>query len=218
MKKNAFFNFNKGQKVEGNINEIISPRNAELIDRESKKEKLNVKSDYFLIVEPNLPIFNDPILKRYADLFEFLDIPGLDEDNFPNNIYIKDLIPVIIPNITFSIFLFDSTKIHNDYSSEIIKLINSKAYEAVKISIKNNKKFLEDEDIEIISENISEEISLNSLYVINKIDGENYNKKAEYKRNVKDILEKDVYKGKKYFSIDKVKNNIIPLSAKNLLP
>ena len=124
-----YFNFIKGKKVEGNINEIISKRNKEINDIENNNEIINEKMKYYLIVEANLTIFNEPSLEKYADLFEFLDIPGLDEGNLNNNVYFKDLIPVIIPNVAFSIFILDSEKIQDNDTSNIIQLMTSKVIE-----------------------------------------------------------------------------------------
>lgn len=215
--EDGFFNFEKGNKIEGNVSEIIARRNEELKNREKKDEELIVKSDYFLIIEANLPIFNNPILSKFSDFFEFLDIPGLDEGNINENIYLRDLIPVIIPNISFSIFLFNSANIQNTYSTDIIQIIISKAQEIIKNSItKKNYKFLDEANIDIISENICEEIALNSLYIINKIDEERIESKSKYIKIVKDKL-KQVFKDKNYFNINKVNDNIIGISARNLL-
>ena len=216
--ENEFFNFEKGDKLdEGNVSEIIARRNEELKNREKNDEKLTVKSDYFLIIETNLPIFNDPVLEKFADYFEFLDIPGLDEGDINENIYVKNLLPVIIPNISFSIFLFNSTNIQTIYSTNIIQIIISNAKEIVKNSIsRKNYGFLDKTNIDIIAENICEEISLNSLYIVNKIDEDRIESKLKYIEIVKEKL-RTIFKDKKYFDIIKVKDNIIGISALHLL-
>ena len=61
-------------------------------------------SDYFLILKINIPLFNDPILNKYADIFEFMDIPGISDSN--SNFYLKKLFPYFIYNIKFLFFYF----------------------------------------------------------------------------------------------------------------
>ena len=85
------WNFEKGEEIIGNPKEIIEKRNHELkqLDyRDSHWEK------YFMILETNIPLFRGEN-SIYSDLFEFMDIPGLNEFNGANketdHFYYKEL-------------------------------------------------------------------------------------------------------------------------------
>jgi len=196
-----FFNFKKGNEIKGNINEIISERNKEISEIERKEEIIQERLKYFIIIEANLTLFNDPVLEKYANIFEFLDIPGLDEGEFNKNIYIKNLIPIIMPNLAFSIFLFNSDSMEDISSEKIIKKITNYFTE--------NKIFID----ENISREIDKNIALNSLYIINKVDDElDY----DIKRNILKKKLQQIYTREKHiYNINQL--NIIPLSARNLL-
>ena len=87
-------------------------------------------NDFFLILKINIPLFNDPELSIYADMFEFMDIPGLSDSN-NKNFYLKKLIPYFIFNIKFCFFIFDANDYHGD---KTINLFDDA------ISISENKK------------------------------------------------------------------------------
>ena len=63
-----------------------------------------MEEKYFLLIEVDIPFFHGEF-EKYADLIEFIDIPGLNE--IGKNIYFNQIIPLIQPNFLFSIFLFD---------------------------------------------------------------------------------------------------------------
>ncbi len=104
------FNFEKGKKLgKKNIKSIISKRNKEI--REKPNSNLNPLI-YFLIIELNIPLFKGEF-EKYGDLFEFMNIPGLNEisdGNNDNDNFFKEVIPIISPNIKFSILVFDCLK------------------------------------------------------------------------------------------------------------
>ena len=66
-----------------------------------------------MILETNIPLFNDNN-HRFSELFEFMDVPGLNEFSSENDIsehfYYKELIPFFIYNVGFSLFIFDAEK------------------------------------------------------------------------------------------------------------
>ena len=78
---------------------------------------------YFLIIELNIPLFKGAF-EKYGDLFDFMDIPGLNEisdgNNVNDNFYFKEVIPVISPNIKFSILVFDCLKFDDEDSNNIL--------------------------------------------------------------------------------------------------
>ena len=88
-------------------------------------------------------MFNDPELSKYADLFEFMDIPGLTDDN--NNFYLQTLFPYFVYNIKFCFFIFDSSEYHGNNSLNLFNKVLS---------------FFETRD----------EIVKNSLFIFNKYD------------------------------------------------
>lgn len=198
--KNDFFNFEKGNEIVGNINEVISQRNKEIIDTEKNDEIIQEALKYFIIIEANLTIFNDPILEKYADIFEFLDIPGLDEGQFKDNPNLRNLITIIVPNLAFSIFIFNGDAMQDTPTAIIVK----------EITTYFSKNEIFDKSI---SNEIDKKITLNSLYIINKVDNENdYD---EQKNLLKKELE-EIFKSENYtFNVNDL--NVIPLSGRNLL-
>ena len=88
-------------------------------------------------------MFNDPELSKYADLFEFMDIPGLTDDN--NNFYLQTLFPYFVYNIKFCFFIFDSSEYHGNNSLNLFNKVLS---------------FFETRD----------DIVKNSLFIFNKYD------------------------------------------------
>lgn len=106
-----------------------------------------------------------------------------------------------MPNLAFSIFLFNSDSMEDISSEKIIKKITNYFTE--------NKIFID----ENISREIDKNIALNSLYIINKVDDElDY----DIKRNIlKKKLQQIFTREKHIYNINQL--NIIPLSARNLL-
>ena len=100
------YNFEKGDEIKGIPSEIIANKNKKIREKQS-----NVWEDYFYILEIKIPLFEGKF-EKYADLFEFMDIPGLnetanDKNSINNNFYFQQIIPIIQSNIKFAIFLFD---------------------------------------------------------------------------------------------------------------
>ena len=102
------FNFEKGEELKGDIKDIIIERNNKLSD--SKYYHLIKREDYFMIIETNISFFNNKELKEYSQIFEFMDIPGLN-DNF--NFFRNNILPVITYNIKFSFFIFDCERLRD---------------------------------------------------------------------------------------------------------
>ena len=156
------FNFEKDKEIKGDVKEIIKERNKFIREGNGKRDP----SNYFLIVETNIPIFHHEN-EKYAPYFEFLDFPGLDEvklgeDTLKENTYFKDFIPLIQPNILFSLFLFDLNSYESTSGKEIFK----------------NYIFNKDE---YISTKLKETLN-DSLYILNQIDKELKQEKDKNKR------------------------------------
>ena len=113
---NYKYNFIKNQKKEEEYemdNNYIKQHNIFLCSQEV--EKVDIE-DYFLLIEVDIPFFHGQF-EKYADLIEFIDIPGLNEnkenkrqnienEDHYNNSYTSQIIPFIQPNYLFSLFIF----------------------------------------------------------------------------------------------------------------
>ena len=109
------FNFIKGEKLKGDdVKKQIEERN-QIIGKKIGKIPI---SDFFLILETNIPFFNNEF-ENYSEFFEFMDCPelneiGINNDNQNNgnssigsNYYFQKIFPIIQPNIKFGFFIFD---------------------------------------------------------------------------------------------------------------
>ena len=157
------WNFEKGEELIGDVKAIIEKRNHDLENlgyRDSHWEK------YFMILEANIPLFRGEN-SIYSDLFEFMDIPGLNE--FSENktetehFYYKELLPFFIYNIGFSLYVFDVEKQQSVDSISIINTIMENYY------------------------NNDEKKQKNSIFILNKID--KVNDEENEIKNFKKILE-----------------------------
>ena len=82
-----------------------------------------------MIIETKIPLINEQLVK-YSKIFEFMDLPGLNEyKKNDNDNFKKYILPCICFNVKFSFFIFDylnlkdrdSYKIYEDYI-ELLKL------------------------------------------------------------------------------------------------
>ena len=121
------FNFYKDEKNElkGDLKEHIKNINNKIANCQDLN-KLRIE-EFFYILEADLDIFKGDNF-RYSKMFEFLDIPGLDEIT---EFYLQKIIPYITPNTHFSIFLFDAGGCEDEGSkvlfNKFLHLMNSKA-------------------------------------------------------------------------------------------
>ena len=150
---------------------------------------LNKPENYFYIIENYIPFFTGEN-EKYADYFEFLDIPGLNENSenlYEDNIYYKKVLPLIINNIRVSLFIFDIQNYKNATNStelykKYLKMLNSGISDYF-----DNKKIIND-------------IERKSIYILNKTDlkkddlqkeKENFIKYLEFNLNV-NIEDKEI--------------------------
>ena len=124
------FNFVKDEKNEiiGDLKENIKNINEEIGNcKELYTFSDNNFQKFFYILEANLDIFKG---KNYifSKIFEFLDLPGLNEIT---DFYLNNIIPKITPNTHFSLFIFDAGNSEDEQTRELfkkfLKLMNSKA-------------------------------------------------------------------------------------------
>lgn len=189
-------NFEKGKEIKEDIKEAISKRNSDI-----KNEKLGRNPEkYFLLLETNIPFFNDDN-DYFSDFYEFMDFPGLnekDEKDNPNgknkpDLFYKDYIPLILPNVKFAIFIFnlidykgDEAKHLIDYFKDFSKLFNFPYLEQICINSFNN-----------------------SIFILNKIDLSERNMINEDINNFKECFKE------KYFELNE--DNFYGIIAKEKL-
>lgn len=179
------YNFEKNEFIDEDIKLVIEKRNKEL----AGKNLLNKPENYFYIIENYIPFFSGEN-EKYADYFEFLDIPGLNENSenlYEDNIYYKKVLPLIINNIRLSLFIFDIQNYKNATNStalykKYLKMLNSGITDYF-----DNKKIIDN-------------IERKSIYILNKTDlkkddlqkeKENFIKYLEFNLNV-NIEDKEI--------------------------
>ena len=149
-KDKNFVNFIKQKEIPGDIKAIIKEKNK--IIKESNIERK--PEDYFLLIEVEIPFLSG---SDYSDLFEFMDFPGLNESYVNENkinLFYKDYMPLILPNIKFPIFIFDVSKYEGIESTEILNYYKN-------IGEQFNLTYLTD----IAKKSFNE-----SIYILNKSD------------------------------------------------
>ena len=176
-----YYNFEKGNLIEGDIKDIIQKRNEDL----NNKIIEEIPENYFYIIENYIPFFEGEY-EKYADYFEFLDVPGLNEvsDNLNiDNIYYEKVLPLIYNNIKFSIFVFETKFYQTENSINLYKkYIN-------KLKSRNIDYF---DDTKRINN-----IQINSIYILNKIDlcdkhGGIKQEKIDFKKYLEEKLQVDL--------------------------
>ena len=105
LRDTAKFNLEKNKIIPGNVIDIIKERNQFIKDGNGKREP----SNYFLIVEADIPLFHGKY-EKCAEFFEFLDFPGLDEvkegeNAIIDNSYFKDFLPLASEVLNASMIL-----------------------------------------------------------------------------------------------------------------
>jgi hypothetical protein len=121
------YNFVKDElnELKGDLKENIKAINKRIAECQDLNQLK--REEFFYILEADLDIFKGSNFV-YSKMFEFLDIPGLNEIT---EFYLKNIIPIITPNTHFSIFLFDAGASEDEGSkvlfNKFLKLMNSKA-------------------------------------------------------------------------------------------
>ena len=228
----GLYNFEKGEEIKENVAKVIAERNK--IIAENKVG--NNYEKYFLIIEYEIPFFLGE-MEKYADVFEFMDVPGLNEisdQNFSQNknnnpsftygFYFRQIFPLIKNNIKFSLFIFDVQNYGKSNSKDILHAYLDKKYDNDNYSENQYNNYSNSEELKYKNVDItlkkekqeqrnycSFESFKNSIFVLNKIDlVEN---KEEINQEFKDYIEKE-FTEKKYIKLDE--ENEIPLTGKKL--
>ena len=148
---------------------------------------LKIEEKYFLLIEVDIPFFHGEF-EKYADLIEFIDIPGLNEIDSKNlkekNIYFNEIIPFIQPNYLFSIFLFDLNNFQSNDAKEILMNFTDVNYlDCVEQKLENEKHLRKVNIDKIFKE---------SLFILNKKDKNDINNNLpEFKDSINKIFKKN---------------------------
>ncbi len=127
----GLYNFEKGEEIKENVSEVIAERNKLIAENKVGCDY----EKYFLIIEYEIPFFVGD-MEKYADLFEFMDIPGLNEapditinpndekceykNTLLKNFYFNQIFPLIQNNIIFSLFIFSAENYDGINAQEIL--------------------------------------------------------------------------------------------------
>ena len=231
------FNFEKGKEILENVGEVISERNRLITN-----DKIgNDYEKYFLIIEYEIPFFLGE-MEKYADLFEFMDVPGLNEsvdsktkkgDNkdisIADNFYFQQIFPLIKNNIKFSLFIFSQDNYSNRNTTEILLAYVNQKKKEKKIEKNNddsktNFGEMKFQEINEIREQEKKEIKDNScassfkdsIFILNKMDKipeeERERKKKNFANWIKGEFEDEL---KKKFANENLNEREIKLKLDN---
>ena len=194
------YNFEVNNNQKENENEFdknyIKEYNRFFSQKENKDLKIEEK--YFLLMEVDIPFFHGDF-EKYADLVEFVDIPGLNE---VDSIYFKHIIPFIQPNYLFSIFLFEIKNFQKKDPKEILrKFTNISCVE------KADELFLRNKSLK----NVFQE----SLFILNHFSSKKKNEKDSNLKDFKDELKKIFKEIKINMDLEENKN-ILEINLKKL--
>ena len=175
------YNFHKGKEIKVDIKTFVEERNKLIVNLQKENKEIKDPNLYFVIMEIDTGLF-DGEYEKYADLVEFIDIPGLNEIGVENNRYFRDVLPFIKMNFLFPIIILDAVKFD---SSDVFKSFN----EIFKPYLSNYiQKNLYDKKMQYDLENQNDslyKIKTNSLFLINKL---NLYKKNDRDKNIKKII------------------------------
>ena len=125
QRKDGYYNFEKNDilfqidnsnksselQIKEDLKNIISKKNNYI----SNATNCPNPEDFFILIETRIPLFLGEN-EEYAKFFEFIDLPGLDEGKTSSNdfrhskFFKENILPKIISNTKFSLFLFDAEK------------------------------------------------------------------------------------------------------------
>ena len=207
---NYIYNFEKGEEIVNNVAEVIAKKNKDI---EEDKVGFDYKK-YFLIIEYDIPFFRGDF-EKYAELFEFMDIPGLNEVSektksddekktisIENNFYFKQIFPLIQNNIKFALFTFAADTYDKENSLQILKAYIEGGSESKIIQNENNisitnyetnkneeikrKAFLDEKQQILFCHKKS---FMESIFILNKMD--KFEDKEEGKKYFRDFIKKN---------------------------
>ena len=124
-KKFEYFSFEKRHEVEevngikGDIKKLMQEINKNIVKYEEKMKisQRNINK-YFYILEVNIPLFSKEEYKSLGNYFDFIDIPGLNEEE---SFISKNIIPMIVNKCLFSIYIFEMGRYENKDTLNIYK-------------------------------------------------------------------------------------------------
>ena len=236
-KTDGFYNFEKGKEIGDNVAEVIAERN----DLIANDKVGNNYEKYFLIIEYEIPFFLGE-MEKYAELFEFMDVPGLNEKSDINGtsdkgekesgsigsgFYFRQIFPLIKHNIKFSLFIFAVDNYGGLNAQEILYEYISGKKNGEKSNIKTYSNYNSSEeakqydDILKKKENeIKEQREFCSLksfhesvFILNKLDQRPQNEREKINEEFKSHIE-NLFTNDKFIKLND--ENEIPVMGKKL--
>ena len=185
------FNIEEGEEIFENVSDVIKTQNKKI---ESGEIKSNF-NDYFLIIKVDIPLFHGEF-EKYADLFEFLDVPGLNEkndlintgdkidnENLGRNFYFRQIFPLFIMNVRFSLFIFNAENYDGISSDSIINEYLEGGIDKLKEQVKIDIQKIQEREEQLIQinnqqkENRKKQVKIcamksfqESEFILNKMD------------------------------------------------
>ena len=192
----GMYNFEKGKEICENVEKVVSDRNKLIKDNKVG----NDYEKYFLIIEYEIPFFKGE-MEKYADIFEFMDVPGLNEaidsktknqneteNTIVNNFYFSRIFPLIKNNIKFSLFIFSQDNYANSNTMEILMAYvfqEKKTFGETKFDQINELKKKEKKEIK---KYVSLASFQESIFILNKMDKVEEKKREEKVKKFQDWI------------------------------
>ena len=190
----GLYNFEKGEEIKENVAEVIAERNKLIAENKVGYDY----EKYFLIIEYEIPFFIGE-MEKYAEILEFMDVPGLNErseikeslnydnsnesisSNITTNFYFSQIFPLIRNNIKFSLFIFGADIYDKKNAKEILlgyineNSIYNKEQNLINNSYKEQPKLLEIKTKKLEEKKeqrkyCSLESFKESIFILNKLD------------------------------------------------
>ena len=201
-KKFEYFSFEKRHEVEevngikGDIKKLMQEINKNIAKYEEKMEiSQRDINKYFYILEVNIPLFSKEEYKSLGNYFDFIDIPGLNEEK---SFISKNIIPMIVNKCLFSIYIFEMGRYESKPTLDIYKeyISGLNTYEKKSIYILNKidiihednkynddeKKYLEEFKEYLTNDNSEFKVNKETNYFL-KTDSKSLYNKVNAKNN-----------------------------------
>ena len=181
------YNFRKGNEIKENIKDFIKKRNELISQYQNSNQEIKDPSLYFIILEIDTGLFEGEF-EKYAELVEFIDIPGLNEVGGDKNFYFRNVLPFIKMNFLYPLIIIDSM---NFDSSDVFKVFRDLFEPYISEYLKNN---FQDKFIQYDIDNQKyalEKIKNNSLFIINKLNMFEKNRIEEVRKKIIDQTSKE---------------------------
>ena len=151
------YNFKKGKPIDDDPKKFVEKMNNQIQNLQEREKDIE---KYFFLLEIDTGLFEGEY-EKYSGLIEFIDIPGLNENELENNFYFKNIIPFIKPNFLFPILILDAKKF---YSADVFNIFKEIFSPYTPKNMDNNTYDFENQNY-ILQMNKN-----NSFFLINKLN------------------------------------------------